>query len=165
MSEVTLANVIEEWPLDRLIPYARIQERIPAQVAQIAASINEFGFNNPILVDTGAGVMAGHGRLLAARKLGLTSVPIIVLDHLTETQKRAYVLADNRLALKHEEGLRSPESRETASGSLHRHTGRRIARGYRHRSTNRRHVKREPLYRIGCGYRGKDYMAHCIDGG
>jgi ParB-like chromosome segregation protein Spo0J len=100
MSKVTLANVIEEWPLDRLIPYARNpRTHSDAQVAQIASSIHEFGFNNPILVDTGAGVIAGQGRLLAARKLGLTSVPIIVLDHLTETQKRAYVLADNRLAL------------------------------------------------------------------
>jgi hypothetical protein len=68
------------------------------QVGQIAASIAEFGFNNPILVDTNAGIIEGHGRLLAARKLQLREVPVIVLDHLSETQKRAYVIADNRLA-------------------------------------------------------------------
>jgi DNA modification methylase len=67
-------------------------------VAQIAASIREFGFNNPVLVDTAAGIIAGHGRLLAARKLALAEVPVIVLDHLSEAQKRAYILADNRLA-------------------------------------------------------------------
>jgi hypothetical protein len=68
-------------------------------VAQIAASITEFGFNNPILVDSKAGIIAGHGRLLAARKLQLKEVPVIVLDHLSETQKRAYIIADNQLAL------------------------------------------------------------------
>jgi hypothetical protein len=68
-------------------------------VAQIAASIVEFGFNAPILVASDAGIVAGHGRLLAARKLGLGEVPVVVLDHLSETQRRAYVLADNKLAL------------------------------------------------------------------
>jgi DNA modification methylase len=83
----------------RLIPYARnARTHSDAQVAQIAASIAEFGFNCPILVDSKAGIIAGHGRLLAARKLGLTEVPVIVLDHLSETQKRAYIIADNRLA-------------------------------------------------------------------
>ena len=67
-------------------------------MAQIAASIAEFGFNNPVLVDSQAGVIAGHGRLLAARKLGLEQVPVIVLDHLDENQRRAYLLADNRLS-------------------------------------------------------------------
>src|SRR5271169_5453586 len=61
--------------------------------------MEQFGFNNPILVDTTAGIIAGHGRLLAARNLGLKEVPVIVLDHLTEAQKRAYVIADNQLAL------------------------------------------------------------------
>ena len=70
-----------------------------AQVTQIAASISAFGFNNPILVDTKAGIIAGHGRLLAARKLGLTEVPVVVLDHLSEVQKRAYIIADNQVAL------------------------------------------------------------------
>ncbi|HEV2200002.1 MAG TPA: site-specific DNA-methyltransferase [Bryobacteraceae bacterium] len=81
-------------------PYARNpRTHSDAQVAQIAASIAEFGFNNPILVDTKRGIIAGHGRLLAARKLQLAEVPVIVLDHLTEAQKRAYILADNQLAL------------------------------------------------------------------
>jgi DNA modification methylase len=68
-------------------------------VAQIAASIREFGWTNPVLIDGADGIIAGHGRLLAARKLGLTEVPCIVLDHLSETQKRALIIADNKLAL------------------------------------------------------------------
>jgi 16S rRNA G966 N2-methylase RsmD len=95
-----MAQRIEHWLIEKLIPYARNpRTHSDAQVAQIAASIAEFGFNNPILVDTKAGIIAGHGRLLAARKLQLKEVPVIVLDHLTETQKRAYILADNQLAL------------------------------------------------------------------
>src|SRR6202051_2613304 len=95
-----MAKDIQMWPIDRLIPWARNpRTHSDAQVAQIAASIAEFGFNNPILVDTKAGILAGHGRLLAARKLGLSEVPVIVLDHLTEAQKRAYIIADNQLAL------------------------------------------------------------------
>ena len=83
-----------------LTPYARnARTHTDAQVAQIAASIREFGFTNPILVDGEHGVIAGHGRLLAARTLGMTEVPTIELGHLTQAQKRAYVLADNRLAL------------------------------------------------------------------
>ena len=85
-----LPSRIEHWPLDRLIPYARnVRTHSDAQVAQIAASIREFGFTNPLLVDTNSGIIAGHGRLLAARKLSLPEVPVIILDHLTETQKRA----------------------------------------------------------------------------
>src|SRR5277367_2182253 len=99
MSLQAVAKHIEMWLLERLIPWARNpRTHSDAQVAQIAASISEFGFNNPILVDTKAGIIAGHGRLLAARKLGLTEVPVIVLDHLSESQKRAYVIADNKLA-------------------------------------------------------------------
>jgi DNA modification methylase len=95
-----MANQIELWRPDRLIPYARNpRTHSDAQVAQIAASIAEFGFNNPVLVDSKNGVIAGHGRLLAARKLQLDQIPVVVLDHLTETQKRAYIIADNRLAL------------------------------------------------------------------
>src|SRR5713226_9417861 len=94
------AQHIEQWPVDRLIPYARNpRTHSDAQVAQIAASIASFGFNNPILVDSKAGIIAGRGRLLAARKLQLKEVPVIVLNHLTETQKRAYIIADNQLAL------------------------------------------------------------------
>jgi DNA modification methylase len=95
-----MARRIEHWLLDKLIPFARNpRTHSDAQITQIAASIAEFGFNNPILVDTKAGIIAGHGRLAAARKLGLTEVPVIVLDHLSEAQKRAYILADNQLAL------------------------------------------------------------------
>src|ERR1700730_16934895 len=95
-----MALRIEHWPLEKLIPYARNpRTHSDAQVAQIGASIAEFGFNNPILVDTKAGIIAGHGRLLAARKLQLNVVPVIILDHLSEAQKRAYILADNQLAL------------------------------------------------------------------
>jgi DNA modification methylase len=83
-----------------LVPYARnARTHTDAQVAQIAASIREFGFTNPILVDGEQGVIAGHGRLLAASKLGMTEVPTIELAHLSPAQKRAYVLADNKLAL------------------------------------------------------------------
>ena len=95
-----VSTTIERWPIERLVPYARNARTHSAeQVAQVAASIREFGFTNPILVDTDDGVLAGHARLAAARKLGLQEVPVIVLDHLTATQKRAYVLVDNRLAL------------------------------------------------------------------
>lgn len=94
-----LANRIELWPLERLTPYARnARTHSPEQVAKIAASIAEFGFNNPILVDSSNGIIAGHGRMAAARKLGLAEAPVIVLDHLTDAQRRAYILADNRLA-------------------------------------------------------------------
>src|SRR6266853_5810872 len=99
--EVALPMVrhIKHWPIDKLIPFIRNpRTHSEAQIAQIAASIVEFGFLNPILVDTSAGIIAGHGRLRAARKLQLPEVPVIVLDHLTEKQKRAYVIADNRLA-------------------------------------------------------------------
>jgi DNA modification methylase len=88
------------WPVDRLIPYARnARTHSDEQVAQIAASIAEFGWTNPILAGSDGIIIGGHARLLAARKLGMTEVPVIVLDHLTETQRRALVLADNRLAL------------------------------------------------------------------
>ena len=95
-----MARRIEIWLISRLVPYAKnARTHSPEQVAQIAASIVEFGFVNPILVDTNDGIIAGHGRLLAARQLGLTEVPVVVLDHLSETQRRAYILADNRLAM------------------------------------------------------------------
>lgn len=85
--------------VDSLIPYARnARTHSEDQVAQIAASISEFGFTNPILTDGDKGVIAGHGRLAAARKLALTQVPVIELGHLTAIQKKAYILADNRIA-------------------------------------------------------------------
>jgi DNA modification methylase len=99
MNLQAMARRIEHWLIDKLIPFARNpRTHSDAQIAQIAASIAEFGFNNPILVDTKAGILAGHGRLLASRKPGLTEVPVIVLDHLSEAQKRAYIIADNKLA-------------------------------------------------------------------
>ena len=88
------------WPVEKLIPYARnARTHSDEQVAQVAASIAEFGWTNPILVGADGVIIAGHARLLAARKLSMTEVPVIVLDHLTETQRRALVIADNRLAL------------------------------------------------------------------
>jgi DNA modification methylase len=90
---------LERRAVEALIPYARnARTHSPEQVALIAGSIREFGFTNPVLVDGANGIVAGHGRVLAARKLGLETVPVIELGHLTEGQKRAYVLADNRLA-------------------------------------------------------------------
>ena len=95
-----MASRLELWPIDRLLPYARNARTHSAeQIQQIAASIEEFGYTNPILVDGADGILAGHGRLAAARDLGLSEVPVVVLDHLTPAQKRAYVLADNQLAL------------------------------------------------------------------
>ena len=95
-----LPLTIDYRPLSELIPYARnARTHSEAQVAEIAASIREFGWTNPILVDGDNGIIAGNGRLLAARKLGMAEVPVIELHGLTEAQKRAYVLADNKLAL------------------------------------------------------------------
>ena len=94
------AKRIELWPLERLVPYERnARTHSPEQVAQIVASIQEFGFTNPLLVDGADGILAGHGRLAAAKDMGLAEVPVIVLDHLSAEQRRAYILADNKLAL------------------------------------------------------------------
>ena len=91
---------IEYRPIGALIPYARnARTHSAAQVALIAGSIREYGFTNPVLVDGESGIIAGHGRVLAARQLGLTTVPVIELAHLTPAQKQAYILADNQLAL------------------------------------------------------------------
>ena len=96
----TMASRIEMWPADRLKPYERnARTHSDEQVEQIASSMIEFGFTNPILVDSSDGIIAGHGRLMAAKRLNLSEVPVIVLDHLTDEQRRAYVLADNKLAL------------------------------------------------------------------
>lgn len=93
-------KTIEYLPIDALIPYARnSRTHSDGQVAQIAASIREFGFTNPVLIDAGGGIIAGHGRVMGARKLGMTEVPCIRLGHLSEAQRRAYVIADNKLAL------------------------------------------------------------------
>ena len=91
---------VEQVSVERLIPYARnSRTHSDEQVAQIAASIREFGFTNPVLIDGQDGIIAGHGRVLGARKLGMSDVPCIRLAHLSEAQKRAYVIADNKLAL------------------------------------------------------------------
>ena len=91
---------IENIAIESLIPYARnSRTHSEEQVAQVAASIKEFGFTNPVLIDEQGGIIAGHGRTMAARKLGLAEVPCIRMSHLTEAQKRAYVIADNKLAL------------------------------------------------------------------
>jgi ParB-like chromosome segregation protein Spo0J len=91
---------IKEVAVDKLIPYANnSRTHSEAQIAQIAASIKEFGFKNPILIDANNGIIAGHGRLLAARKLGLKQVPTLDGSDLTEAQKKAYVIADNKLAM------------------------------------------------------------------
>jgi len=97
---ITMAKRIELWPVDRLKPYERnARTHSTEQVAQIAASIVEFGFTNPILVDSNDGIIAGHGRLTAAQELGLKTVPVVVLDHLSDRQRKAYIIADNQLAL------------------------------------------------------------------
>lgn len=91
---------IEQVSIEALIPYARnSRTHSDAQVAQIAASIKEFGFTNPVLIDEDGGIIAGHGRTMAARKLGLDEVPCLRLSYLSEAQKKAYVIADNKLAL------------------------------------------------------------------
>jgi DNA modification methylase len=94
------ANKIEWLSVETLIPYAKnARTHSDEQVAQIAGSIKEFGFNNPVLVDKDNSIIAGHGRLMAARKLGMDKVPVVQLEHMTEAQRKAYVLADNRIAL------------------------------------------------------------------
>lgn len=98
MTQQTL--IVEQRPIEKLIPYAKnARTHSEQQIAQIAASIREFGFTNPVLIDEADGIIAGHGRVLAARKLAMTHVPVIELCGLSEVQKRAYVLADNQLAL------------------------------------------------------------------
>jgi len=94
------AKTVEWLETKGLIPYAKnSRTHSEAQVAQIAGSIKEFGFNNPVLIDEDNGIIAGHGRVMAAQKLGLQAVPCIRLAHLSDTQRKAYVIADNRLAL------------------------------------------------------------------
>ena len=94
------ADKVENWPIEKLIPYAKnSRTHSEAQVAQIAASIKEWGFTTAVLVDESGSVIAGHGRLMAARKLGMESLPVMVATGWTDAQKRAYVIADNKLAL------------------------------------------------------------------
>ncbi|TCG08399.1 DNA methylase [Paraburkholderia steynii] len=85
--------------IEQLVPYARnARTHSDEQIAQLAASLREFGWTNPVLLDGDSGIIAGHGRVLAARKLGMHQIPTIDLAHLSEAQRRAYVLADNKLA-------------------------------------------------------------------
>jgi len=94
------ADSFEVVSTDSLFPYiSNSRTHSDDQVTQIAASIREFGFLNPILIDSSNSIIAGHGRLLAAKKLGLSEVPILRIEHLTEAQRKAYVIADNKLAL------------------------------------------------------------------
>lgn len=100
MAAVVVQERMEMLPVVALVPYARnSRTHSEQQVAQIAASMREFGFTNPVLVDEAGGIIAGHGRVMAAKSLGLVEVPCIRLAHLSEAQKRAYVIADNKLAL------------------------------------------------------------------
>lgn len=92
-------NIVHKQ-IDELIPYAKnARTHSDTQIAQVAASIREFGFMNPILIDAENNIIAGHGRLLAARKLGLKEVPCVLHEHLTEAQRKAYIITDNKLAL------------------------------------------------------------------
>jgi DNA modification methylase len=97
----TLDNTnIELIPVDALKPYANnARSHSPAQIKQIARSIERFGFTNPVLADKNFGIIAGHGRVLAAKSLGYAQVPVLRVSHLSDTEKRAYILADNKLAL------------------------------------------------------------------
>lgn len=96
---IKIPNTLHTLSVDRLIPYANnARTHSPEQVAKIAKSITEFGFTNPILV-AGNDILAGHGRLMAARSLGMKEVPCIDLSHMSKTQRKAYILADNKLAL------------------------------------------------------------------
>ena len=96
----TMIQKILKIKTSELIPYAgNSRTHSDEQVSQIAASIKEFGFNNPVLIDSSNGIIAGHGRIMAAQKLGIDEVPTICLDHLSDAQRRAYVIADNKLAL------------------------------------------------------------------
>ncbi len=94
------ADSVQQWGIDKLIPYARnARTHSEDQVAQIAASIKEWGWTTPILVDPDGQIIAGHGRVMAARKLNISEIPVMVADGWTDAQKRAYILADNKLAL------------------------------------------------------------------
>jgi len=94
------ADAVEHWDIERLIPYARnSRTHSEAQIAQIAASMKEWGVTSAVLVDEDGGIIAGHGRVLAARKLGKKQMAVMVAKGWTDAQKKAYVIADNQLAL------------------------------------------------------------------
>ena len=94
------ADKVEKWDIEKLIPYAKnSRTHSDSQVAQIAASMKEWGWTNPILVDEAGQIIAGHGRVLAARKLGVKEIPVMIAEGWSDTKKKAYVIADNKLAL------------------------------------------------------------------
>ena len=94
------ADTVQRWPIEKLTPYARnSRTHSDTQVAQIAASIREWGWTTPVLVDEDGGIIAGHGRVLAARQLGMADVPVVMATGWSDAKKRAYVIADNKLAL------------------------------------------------------------------
>jgi ParB-like chromosome segregation protein Spo0J len=98
--KVNPADKVERWKIERLVPYARnARTHSDEQVAQIAASIREWGWTTPVLVDEDGGIIAGHGRTLAAQRLQMTEVPVMVARGWSDAKKRAYILADNKLAL------------------------------------------------------------------
>jgi len=91
---------LEKVDIDKLVPYARnARTHSKEQILQLRASLREFGFVNPVIVDKDLTIIAGHGRVLAAKEEGITEVPCVFAEHLTEAQKRAYIIADNRLAM------------------------------------------------------------------
>lgn len=99
MTDAKMARAIEVWPISRLKPYKKnARTHSPEQVDKLAALIIECGFNNPILVDENDGIIAGHGRLMALEKLGWKECPVIPLTHMTPEQRRAYIIADNKMA-------------------------------------------------------------------
>ncbi len=117
----TMPKRIEIWPIERLVPYAKnARTHSDEQIAQIAASILEYGFNDPVEVDPGGRIIAGHGRVLAAKKLGWTQVPVVILEHLDEYRQRGYAIANNKLALNADwnEPLLAEELRELAQEGL-----------------------------------------------
>lgn len=100
LKNTTIPVSLDVVSINELKPNARnARTHLKKQIKQIAESIRKFGFNNPILIDNAFGVIAGHGRLQAAKLLGLTDVPIVCLSHLSDAEKRAYILADNKIAL------------------------------------------------------------------
>lgn len=94
------ADKVQRWPIEKLTPYARnSRTHSDTQVAQIAASIREWGWTMPVLIDEDGGIIAGHGRVLAARQLGMSDVPVVIATGWSDAKRRAYVIADNKLAL------------------------------------------------------------------
>lgn len=93
-------NEMQLVAISKLVPYQNnARTHSPAQIQKLRSSLREFGFVNPVIIDRDYNVIAGHGRIAAAREEGITEVPCVFVDHLTEAQKKAYILADNRMAM------------------------------------------------------------------